>query len=147
MNKLTCMNSGTNEKSWKYKSDLSFSDSRLVFENEYGPVSLSMIVKGVKIVFFSLTLALLYQRLFRLQNSDLQMLALIKVHFGLGQLERRQHVQYLADVRVGALDELIDNVGRDFHLLPEKSACYLCASRILMYLKRIDMIRDRISFG
>lgn len=61
MDKLTCMNSGTNEKSWKYKSDLSLSDSRLVLENEYGPVSLSMMVKGVKIVFFSLTLALLSQ--------------------------------------------------------------------------------------
>jgi hypothetical protein len=52
------MNKGTKEKSWKYKSDLSLKESLFVLENAYGEQSLSMIVKGVMIVFFSLTLTL-----------------------------------------------------------------------------------------
>jgi hypothetical protein len=52
--KLTCINKGTKEKSWKYNSALSFNVSLFVFEKAYGLVNLSMIVNGVMMVFFSL---------------------------------------------------------------------------------------------
>lgn len=49
-------------------------------------------------------------------SVDLQLLALIKVHFRLAQLERRQHVQDLTNVRVGTLDQLVNDICRDFEL-------------------------------
>jgi len=55
---LTCMKSGTKEKSWKYSSSLSFKVSLFVREKAYGDVIFSIIVKGVMMVFFSLTLIL-----------------------------------------------------------------------------------------
>lgn len=47
------MNKGMNEWSWKYSSILSFSVSRDVDENKYGPRSLLMALKGVMIAYFS----------------------------------------------------------------------------------------------
>jgi len=45
-----------------------------------------------------------------------QLLALVKVHLRLAELVRRQHVEHLADIRVGTLDELVNNVGGDLEL-------------------------------
>ena len=53
---------------------------------------------------------------------DLQIFALVKVHAGVGELPGRQHVEDLSDVRLGALDELIDHVRRNLHLLPRRIA-------------------------
>jgi hypothetical protein len=63
--KHTCMKSGTKEKSWKYNSILSARVSLLVRAKEYGEQSLSMMVKGVKIVFFSLTRTLMFSWYFK----------------------------------------------------------------------------------
>ena len=52
------MKRGTNEKSLKYRFILSFNVSRFVREKAYGEVSLSMMVNGVMIVFFSLIFTL-----------------------------------------------------------------------------------------
>lgn len=64
------MKRGTKLKSWKYSSILSFNVSLLFLEKAYGPVSLSMIVKGVMIVFFSLTLTLQTNELIFKSKSD-----------------------------------------------------------------------------
>ena len=56
------MNNGTKAISWKYSSLLAFKVSLLVLENEYGPVSLSMIVNGVMIMFFSFIFTLQSQQ-------------------------------------------------------------------------------------
>jgi len=56
------MKSGTKEKSWKYNSILSARVSLLVRAKEYGEQSLSMMVKGVKMVFFSFTRTLSFSQ-------------------------------------------------------------------------------------
>ena len=99
------MKSGTKEKSWKYSSILSPSVSLLVREKAYGPVIFSVMLNGVMIVFFSLTLMLdVSDGVSCHAHPNSQLLALVKVHHVLAELERGQHVQYLPDVRIRTFD-------------------------------------------
>jgi hypothetical protein len=47
-----------------------------------------------------------------------QLLPLVKVHFTLAKFKCRQHVQHLSDIRIGAFDQLVDDVWWDLQLLP-----------------------------
>lgn len=92
-----------------------------VLEKAYGPVIFSVMVKGVMIVFFSLTLMLHISRdTYRYyEGGNSQLLALIEVHDVLAELESGQHIQNLPDIRIRALDQLVHDVRRDLQLLPD----------------------------
>jgi hypothetical protein len=60
---------------------------------------------------------------------DLQSFAFVKVHLCLGELEGRQHIQNLSNIRVCTLDELVHNIARDLHLLPAAASERLDTSR------------------
>lgn len=53
--------------------------------------------------------------------DDAQLLALVKGHRVLTELPRREHVDNLADIGVGPLDELSDSVAFDFDSLSVRS--------------------------
>ena len=112
------MKRGTKEKSWKYNSILSARVSLLVRAKEYGEQSLSMMVKGVKMVFFSLTRTLAISWSKGRTSADLQLFALIKVHLAISELISRQHIEDQTDIRVGTPYKLVHNGWGNLHLLP-----------------------------
>ena len=85
------MKRGTKLKSWKYSSILSFKLSLFVFEKAYGDVSLSIMVNGVMMEFFSLIFNLHddVSKVFQLEPDALHLFALVEVHFAFTKLESR----------------------------------------------------------
>lgn len=126
------MKSGTNDGSWKYNSILSPKDSRAVAENRYGPSILLITLKGVIIVYFSFAFDLSSMLSSSCTSLDiksygLQFLSLIKVHDVVGEFPCRQHVQYLANVRLCTENKLVNNVCRYFHLFSKTKNYLFCA--------------------
>lgn len=146
------MKSGTNDGSWKYNSILSPKDSRAVAENRYGPSILFITLKGVIIVYFSFAFDLSEMLSSSCTTPDpnsygLQLLSLIKVHGAVGKFPRRQHVQYLANIRLCTKNKLVNNVCRYFHLFSRTKNRLFCASsrRKGTHLNAIVNIRERIA--
>lgn len=58
------------------------------------------------------------------KQVNLHLLAFVKVHLALAQLERGEHVEDLANVRAGTTDKLVHNVGRNLEFLPGRLETY-----------------------
>jgi hypothetical protein len=89
-------------------------------------------VKGVKMVFFSLTRTLMFSWYQQGYSVDVQLFALIKVHLAISELISRQHIEDQTDIRVGTSYKLINDRWGNLHLLPAKSvSCPVSEGSIL----------------
>jgi len=112
-----------------------------------------MIPQGVIIVYFSFAFALYKEEVqhknLRRKDNASQCFTLIKVHGCIRELPRRKHIDDLTDVRLGTLNQLIDDIGGNFQALPRRENKSIGDNKEIAstYRKQILIIRERIEFA